>query len=51
VQGRPSHVITDGATVSLWIDLLRPGASVRVTATHAAVPVEELYRIGDGIRF
>jgi hypothetical protein len=51
VQGRPTHLITDEATVTLWIDLLRPGASVRVTATHAAVPVEELYRIAEGIRF
>lgn len=51
VQGRPTHVITDGATATLWIDLLRPGVSVRVTSEHAAVPLAELYRIADGLRF
>jgi hypothetical protein len=51
VQGRPTHVITDGATVTLWIDLLRPGASIQITATHAAVPLAELYAIADGIRW
>ncbi|HEV7657735.1 MAG TPA: hypothetical protein VGP36_23795 [Mycobacteriales bacterium] len=51
VRGRPTHVITDGATVTLYVDLLRPGTSVQLTSTHAAVTLAELYRIADGIRF
>lgn len=50
VQGRPSKVVTDGATVTLWIEGLRPGLTIVISSTHAAVPLAELYKIADGIR-
>jgi hypothetical protein len=51
VQGRPTYVITNDSGITLRVDGFRPGASIDITATRAAAPLDELYKIADGIRW
>jgi hypothetical protein len=47
VLGHPTHVVR-GRTSVVWIDSVLPGRSIVVTGV--GIPLEELYRVADGIR-
>jgi hypothetical protein len=52
VQGHPTHVVTEGGgQVALYVDRFVAGQSLTITVTNNLVPVAELYKIADGIRF
>ena len=51
VQGRPTYVLTSDAGITLRVEGFRPGVSVEITATQTAVPLDELYKIAEGIRW
>lgn len=50
VQGHPTHAITDGDQVTLYVDRFVSGKSLTISATSNLVPLAELYRIADGTR-
>jgi hypothetical protein len=48
VQGRPTFIVTTSAGPELFVDELRPGVSITLSA---GAPLAELYKIADGIRW
>ena len=51
VPGHPTHVVTrSGDQLALYVDRFVGGRSLVITVTSGLVPVEELYKIADGVR-
>jgi antitoxin (DNA-binding transcriptional repressor) of toxin-antitoxin stability system len=51
VLGRPTWIYTGSSGQALWIDEVRPGRSLTLTATDRTVTLDQLYAIAAGVRW